>query len=154
VEHPGIGIVKSQRISSSGSFVRSVLTANVGQTIEYQIVVADTGDTSLTITLRDPRCDAGTLRPATAQTIAAGASLTYTCSHVLRASDGQSFTNVAIATGITPSGVPVGSVSSSVTVTTGKSIEVGPPHTVTKPHKPKHHAPPARPVHMGASFTG
>jgi hypothetical protein len=154
VEHPGIGILKTQRIGTGHVFTRATLVAQVGQTVHYRMVVANTGDVTLTITFSDPRCDAGTLQPTGTQTIAPATSLTYTCSHLLKASDGNTFTNTATATGTTPKGDHTSPVSSSVAVTKPGSGTKGTTHTITKPDKPAHGATTARAVVRGAHFTG
>jgi len=141
-----------QRVGA-GKFTSAIIKATVGQTIQYQIVVANTGDVPLEVIFSDPRCDAGTLRPRGTQTVAPATSITYTCSYVLRASDGTRFTNTATATGTTPRGRPAAPVTTSVTVTKGKPKVVKKPRT-TQPHRPPHHAKPARPVVKRAHFTG
>jgi hypothetical protein len=144
--------VKTQRIGT-GKFTSAIVKANVGQTIQYQIVVANTGDVPLVIAFADSRCDAGTLRPSGTQTVAPATSITYTCSHVLKRSDGTRFTNTATASGTTPRGRAVAPVTTSVTVTTGKPKVVKKPRT-NHPHRPGHQATPARPVKGHAHFTG
>jgi hypothetical protein len=168
-EHPGIKIVKSERVGSSGDYVGGPISAHVGDGIDYRMVVSNTGDTSLTIAFSDPRCDSGTLAPAGTQTIAAGGSLAYTCSHLLVAGDGSSFTNTATATGTSPSGDHVGPVSSSVVVNVvaagGANVvaaggvlgaHVTITHKVAKHHVKAVHkrAKAAKAGVLGASFTG
>ena len=163
---PGIAIIKSQRNGSSGTFTRSQITVKVGDTIEYRIVVSNTGNTSLAVTLADPRCEG--ITPSDVITLAAGGSKTYRCSHVFAASDPQNYTNTATARGETPSGAKVGPVSASV-VARGAAVlgakKVHKVHKVQKvqkvkkvkkaPVKPvKHVAKKPKPVVKPAQFTG
>jgi uncharacterized repeat protein (TIGR01451 family) len=39
------------------------LTGTIGETIFYKMIVRDTGNTTLNVTLRDPICDSGTIIP-------------------------------------------------------------------------------------------
>jgi hypothetical protein len=64
----------------------------------------NTGTADLTVDLTDPVCDATTIsgpggRDGTADPLAAGASVTYTCTHVLTANDPTLLTNTACTTG-------------------------------------------------------
>jgi hypothetical protein len=118
-------IVKLERIGSTGTFVRGPLTARVGETVEYEIVVSNTGNTSLKVMLSDPMCDAGTLAPSGIQSVAVGATATYFCSHLLVKDNAGTFANVATATGTSPSGTSVGPVASRVIVKVGASGVLG-----------------------------
>ena len=111
--HPGLSVVKYERLAGASNFVTGPITAQVGQTVEYQIVVVNTGNVTEDVHLADARCDAGTLTlvSGSPSSLAAGASLTYTCSHKVVASDGASFTNIAVANGVVAStGTAVGPV--------------------------------------------
>jgi hypothetical protein len=118
---PGIRVVKLQRVGSSGTFTTGRVTARVGQTIQYEIQVTNTGNTPLTLSLNDPHCNAGTIQgpfaisgTLTGDVLSPGSEAQYTCSHVLLASDPSVFTNTATVTGQPPTGPPVsgsGSVS-------------------------------------------
>jgi len=171
---PGIAIVKYERIGQSGAFVRGPLTATVGQTVEYKIVVTNEVNTALTVTLSDPRCDSGTITPSDTPTIAAGGTETYFCTHVLVKTDAGSFVNTATATGQTVSGTKVGPVSSHVLVKVSASGVLGAEkvvehkthkvHRTLKRHKTVNHvahvkavtkvAHAAHPVIKSAAFTG
>jgi len=59
---PGISVVKLQRDGTSGQFTTGTITAKVGDTIEYEIQVTNTGNTPLALSLNDPLCNAGTVR--------------------------------------------------------------------------------------------
>jgi uncharacterized repeat protein (TIGR01451 family) len=81
VPEPGFTIEKRQRIGGGTSFTTASLTGTVGSTVEYEIVVKNTGNVGLTFSsFSDPNCDAGTLvgGPGEAE-VAPGGSTTYTC---------------------------------------------------------------------------
>jgi hypothetical protein len=64
----------------------------------------NTGTADLTVDLTDPVCDAGTIsgpggRDGSGDPLAAGESVTYTCTHVLTANDPDPLTNTACTTG-------------------------------------------------------
>jgi uncharacterized repeat protein (TIGR01451 family) len=114
VPPPAIAIVKSERLGSTGSYRPGPINVLVGQTIDYHMVVTNTGGVALTVTLLDPRCDPGTLQAVGSTTLAPGAVVAYICSHRLLATDRIPFVNTATATAVTPAGVSVGPVSSKV----------------------------------------
>ena len=60
---PKLTVEKLQRIGvSGGAFTTAPLAGLVGQTVEYEIVVHNTGNIALTLSnFSDPRCDAGTI---------------------------------------------------------------------------------------------
>ncbi len=130
---PAISLVKLERIGSSGSFTHGPVTGNPGDTIDYQMTVVNTGNTTLVISFSDPRCDAGTLSaptvlsgtfdPATS-TLSAGGGLQYTCSHVLSAADAPAYTNTASVSGRPPTGSPVSATDSVVANVTTPGIHV------------------------------
>ena len=115
---PGMSITKSQRdvtTSPNGMFTTGTVNATVGDTIQYQIVVANTGNVALKLAFGDSLCDANTLTgpngglDATGS-LAAGASTTYMCTHVVTAGNIPSATNTATVSATTPTGTPVGPV--------------------------------------------
>jgi hypothetical protein len=117
----GIDVLKLQRVGSSGSFTTGTVTAQVGQTIQYEIQVTNTGNAPLTLSLNDPHCNAGTIQgpfvisgTLTGDVLSPGGEAKYTCSHVLTSSDSSPFTNTAMVTGQPPTG-PAVSGTSSVT---------------------------------------
>jgi hypothetical protein len=118
---PSMSIEKLQRIGSKTPYTPSPLTGEVGQTVEYEIVVKNTGNIPLVLSaLEDPHCDAGTISagPGAAPVPIGGAS-TFTCTHVLTAADrtAGAYTNTASDTG-TPvgEGSPVTRESNTVVV--------------------------------------
>ncbi len=81
---PSFSIEKLQKIEGEASFTKSKLTGEIGQTVDYEIVVKNTGNTSLKFgALSDANCEG--VSPGTEETIAAGGEQTYTCSHKLTA---------------------------------------------------------------------
>jgi len=142
----GLTLVKTERVNNSGAFVRGPVRARVGDDLMYQMVVTNTGNTSLTVTLSDRRCDAGTLSPSDPVVVAAGQSASFTCSHVLLSvPTGKMFRNLATATGTSPQGLTAGPVRSEV------RADVRVPQLRAKALTP---AKPAKPVLKAASFTG
>jgi len=160
--HPGLSIVKYERLAGSSNFVKGPIAAQVGQTVEYQIVVVNTGNVTADVHVADARCDAGTLAlvSGTPSSLAAGASLTYTCTHKVVAGDGATFTNVATANGLVAStGAAIAPVQSQVQAhvqsqaaaqTPPKGV-LGASKTVKKVTRQAH---PARPRVRAARFTG
>ncbi|HEX3433696.1 MAG TPA: hypothetical protein VHT25_06495 [Solirubrobacteraceae bacterium] len=119
---PAMTIEKLQRIAGgSPTYTTSPLTGEVGQTVEYEMIVKNTGNTPLTLSaLNDPHCDPGTIAGGPgAIPLALGASTTFTCTHLLNTGDqgAGSYTNTASDTG-TPvgEGSPVTSESNTVVV--------------------------------------
>jgi hypothetical protein len=117
---PAFTIEKLQEIAgSSGGFTTSTLTGTVGQRVNYEIVVKNTGNVALTLSFSDPHCDAGTVTGPIGSlnldgTLAAQGTVLYFCSHVLLAGDSPQFTNTVTVTGQPPSGPPVGGTSTVV----------------------------------------
>jgi uncharacterized repeat protein (TIGR01451 family) len=116
---PGVALHKVERIGSSGSFTHGPVTGNVGDTVNYQITVTNTGNTDLVVKFTDTPC-AGTLSAPTVlhpsydpvtKTLSSGGELLYTCSHVLAAGD-QPFANSASVIGTPPVGPSVSSSDS------------------------------------------
>jgi uncharacterized repeat protein (TIGR01451 family) len=121
---PAFSIEKLQRIAGgSGSYTTSELTgAAVGETVEYEIVVSNTGNVPLTLgSFTDAQCDSGTVAggPGSAA-LPVGASTTYTCKHLLDAADQEkgSYSNTVSVTGTPPDGGGLPVTNSSNTVVT------------------------------------
>lgn len=115
---PSITLVKLERVGATGDFTPGPVTAKVGDTIEYRLVVTNTGSTTVSVNLDDTRCTS--LTPTGPKGLLAGATLTYTCSHVITAADGASYTNLAVATANNAGPVTV-SVQSAVTAAVGST---------------------------------
>jgi hypothetical protein len=101
---PAFTIQKLQAIAGSGQpLTTGVLTGQVGQTVDYEIQVTNTGNTPLTFTkFEDPHCDPATIAGGAGETpIEPLGVVTYMCTHTLKASDqtAGSFTNTATITG-------------------------------------------------------
>ena len=75
-------VEKEQKLSGEGAFTTSKLTGKLGETVDYEIIVTDTGNTSVTLEkMTDANCT-GISGPGKTQ-LAPGESTTYTCEHVL-----------------------------------------------------------------------
>ncbi len=86
----------------------------VGDVIEYDIVVANTGTTDLTnIVVTDANADAGTLTGSPIATLASGTSVTLTAQQTITQADVDAgyIENSATATGNNPDGNPISDVS-------------------------------------------
>ena len=101
-------------VGSEAGFTSENVSGEVGDTVDYQIQVTNTGWTALSFgALKDPNCEAGTIAGGPgAGTIARGETTTYTCSHVL-----------------TPADLSAGSYSDSASVTGAPPAGDGPPFT-------------------------
>jgi hypothetical protein len=87
----GLTVEKLQRVGSSGSFTQSELTAKVGETVTYEIVVTNTGATTLSLSnFSDAKC---TNISGGASSLEAGKSTTWLCEHKL--TEGGKYTNSA-----------------------------------------------------------
>lgn len=144
VPAPSITLTKLERDGSTGAFTAGPITAKVGDTIDYQLVVVNTGTTDVSVNLQDPGCTSLSLTGP--QAVSAGASLTYTCSHVITAADGASYTNTAVATA-NNAGPVEASVQSTVVATIGTASAsgntggvAGASKTIKKHHVKKHKA--------------
>jgi hypothetical protein len=130
---PGFKIEKVQRIAGSGEgFTGSPLSGTIGQTVEYEIVVTNTGNVPLTFTgFSDPRCDAGTIAGGPGGLpVAPGASTTYTCSHVITSTG--TYVNEASVTGTSPGSSPLALTSNPVEVSAAKSESHSTPQSTTE----------------------
>jgi hypothetical protein len=130
---PSFSIEKLQEIAGSGKgFTTAQLAANVGQTVDYEIIVKNTGNVPLTFSeFTDEKCDSGTIAGGPgANPVEPGESTTYTCDHVFTEADKTAglYTNNATDTGTPPEGDggPITHTSNTVIV------EVPPPHTKVK----------------------
>ncbi len=132
---PAFSIEKLQKIAGgSGSYTTTQLTGDVGQTVDYEIIVKNTGNVPLTLgSLTDSHCDSGTISggPGGGE-LAVGASTTYACTHVLDEAD-QSAGSYSNTAGVT--GTPPHSEGSPVTHTSNTVVVEVPP-TPTPPAQP------------------
>jgi hypothetical protein len=159
--NPALSIVKYQRNGvTGGPFVHSTVGIPVGQLVQYQIVVTNTGNIAETVNLADARCDPGTITITDGHaTIAPGEHVTYECTHKVVAGDGSAVTNVAIATATAANGASVGPAQSQVTANVQAATTpaqapkgvLGASKTVKKVTK---QAKPARAKVKAARFTG
>lgn len=132
---PNFSIEKLQKIEGSASpFTTEQLEGSAGQTVDYEVVITNTGNTALTFgPLNDPKCDEGTIEggPGATPVQPAGPSMppgktVFTCKHTLTAEDevAGEYTNSASETGTPPEGQgsPVTKESNTVTVAVGEII--------------------------------
>jgi uncharacterized repeat protein (TIGR01451 family) len=128
VNEPAFAIEKTQTIAGGHSgFHEAPIVAEVGQTIEYQIKVTNTGNTVITFaTPTDPNCEGlhggapgGILEPS-------GFERFY-CTHTLTAADlaAGSYSNVATIVG-TPNGIPAKEETSNTVVAQVVPVGSGP----------------------------
>jgi hypothetical protein len=113
---PIFTVEKLQRIGSSSTFTTATLTGTVGSTVEYEIIVKNTGNTGLKFAgFSDPNCDSGTVAggPGEAE-VGRGGSTTYTCTRKLTTTG--TFANVATVTGTPPREAPMTLASNKVEV--------------------------------------
>jgi hypothetical protein len=119
---PGFSIAKLQEIAGSGTgYTTEPLTGKVGQTINYEIVVTNTGNVPLTFgEFGDEKCESVTGGPGEAA-VAPGTLMTYFCHHVL--SEAKAYSNTAHVTGTPPlgDGAPITHYSNPVVVVTNPS---------------------------------
>ncbi len=79
---PSYTIEKQQRVNAEGSFSTSEKSGKIGQTVEYKVIVRNTGNVAIKFSaLKDTGCEG--ISPSTATELAAGAEETFTCSHKL-----------------------------------------------------------------------
>jgi hypothetical protein len=126
---PAITVEKLQQLGSGG-YTTSQVSGTVGETVHYEIVVKNTGNVPVTIgSFSDPQCDQGTLTGGTGgPALPAGASTTYTCTHLLDAADGSagSYTNVVTVSATPPSeGTTITHSSNTVVATVAPASSSG-----------------------------
>jgi len=104
---PEFTIEKLERLGDAGEYVKGPLTGHVGETVDYGILLRNTGNTSLTFSsLSDPNCDPGTITGGPEGPVPVGGSAKFICAHLLTDADLQagSYANVASITGTPPDG--------------------------------------------------
>jgi hypothetical protein len=117
---PALTIEKLQRIEGAGEYTTSALSGKAGQTVDYKMVVKNTGNTSLTLSnFTDEHCDAGTISAGLSKPLAPNESFEYTCHHLLTSADqtAGSYANAATVTGTPPEGSAITHTSNTVVVT-------------------------------------
>jgi hypothetical protein len=108
-------IEKLQEITATiGGFTASQVTGAIGETVEYEIVVKNTGNEALKFSsFTDAHCDPGTIAGGPGETpVAPLSSTTYICSRVLT-SEG-SYVNEASVAGAAPGESPLTHTSNPV----------------------------------------
>jgi uncharacterized repeat protein (TIGR01451 family) len=82
IAEPSFTIEKQQRLKGEAGYTTSELNGEVGQTVEYEIIVKNTGTTSIKFSkLTDAKCEG--ISPSGEVEVAGGGEQVYTCSHVL-----------------------------------------------------------------------
>jgi hypothetical protein len=117
---PAMTIAKLQRIGPATSYTSSPLRGAVGQTVEYEILFRNTGNTPLTLgAIADARCDSATIAGTAPAPLERGASAVFSCTHLLNSTDlaAGSYTNTVDGSA-TPvgKGSPVSGESNTVAV--------------------------------------
>jgi hypothetical protein len=133
---PSFTVEKLQRIGSTSTFTTATLTGAVGSTVEYEVIVKNTGNVGLKFSsFSDPKCDPGTIAggPGEAE-VAPGGSTTYTCTRKLTSTG--TFTNVATVTGTPPHEAPMTLMSNPVEVVVPAGPGGGPSSVGANEEKP------------------
>jgi hypothetical protein len=97
---PNYSVEKLQEIAGSGlGYTKSTLTGKIGQTVDYEILVKNTGNVTLTFSaLKDEKCEK--IEGGPSKALAPGESATYTCVHTLTSTG--SYTNEATSCASAP----------------------------------------------------
>ncbi len=127
--------VEAQQRVTGGSFTTAAVVAPLGQTVNLELAVKNTGNVPLTLAeLAYAGCDSGTLSGG-ASPLAPGASTTYLCSHVVSAADQSagSLTSHATLTGTPPQGdgAPLKLISNTLTATVPAAVQSSKPAVTT-----------------------
>jgi hypothetical protein len=133
-------IEKLQRIDGAGGvYTTAPLTGYVGQTVEYEIVVKNTGYLPLSFSdFTDAHCGTGTLTGGPgSEALAHDATTTYLCKHTLSAADlaAGSYTNTATDRGSPPAGEGAPITHTSNTVVVEMVAGTPPPEEKTTPEE-------------------
>ena len=122
---PAFTIEKQQKIAGESSYTSAEKNAEVGQTMNYLVVVKNTGNVSLKFsTLKDSGCEG--ILPSGTSELAAGKEESFTCSHTL--SSAGTYNNEASIEGNEGTGTKT---SNKVTV----KIPPKPAYTIEKPQR-------------------
>jgi uncharacterized repeat protein (TIGR01451 family) len=113
---PEFTIKKTQKLEGGTAYTTSQLMGMPGQTVDYEIVVTNTGTIGLTF---NPLNDAGctNISPSGSVTLAPGGEQTYTCEHMLTGASDEACPSYHLntaAVGTTSGGVPVEKPSNTV----------------------------------------
>jgi uncharacterized repeat protein (TIGR01451 family) len=130
---PAFTIQKQQKIEGSNEgFTTGTLSGQVGQTVDYQVTVTNTGNVPLTFSsFTDANCSGIAGGPSGALEI--GKSATYTCSHTLVLADANKpYENSATVTGTPPAGQGSAIMQTSNTVVTNVPFTVNAAFTIEK----------------------
>ena len=112
---PAFTIEKLERITGEPTYTAAEHSGKVGQVVEYEVIVKNTGNVSLTFgSLSDSNCES--IKGGPAKALAPGESATYTCVHTL--SGAGTYTNTASVEATPPpeDGFPVSHTSNTVVV--------------------------------------
>jgi hypothetical protein len=100
---PAFSIEKRQTIDGThAGYTTETLTGAVGQTVDYEIVVTNTGSIDMALSeFSDPHCDPGTIKAPPGHVLEPGVATRYFCAHVLTSADltALAYTNTASITG-------------------------------------------------------
>jgi hypothetical protein len=113
---PSFTIEKRQKIGA-GSYTKEPLAGEVTQTVNYEVIVTNTGNVPLKFNggFSDPNCDGGTESGGPGEAaVVTGESTTYFCSRLLK--EGGANSNTATDTGTPTEGSPVTNESNTVVV--------------------------------------
>jgi hypothetical protein len=103
VTGPAFSIEKRQTIDGTHSgYTKDTLTGAVGQTVDYEIVVTNTGSVDMALSeFSDPHCDPGTITAPPGHVLEPGVATRYFCTHLLTSADltALAYTNTASITG-------------------------------------------------------
>jgi uncharacterized repeat protein (TIGR01451 family) len=130
---PAFAIQKQQKIEGSNEgFTTGTLSGQVGQTVDYQITVTNTGNVPLTFSnFTDAKCSGVAGGPTGALEL--GKSATYTCSHALTLADANKpYENSAAVTGTPPVGQGSAITQTSNTVVTNVPFTAKPAFSIEK----------------------
>ena len=93
VEAPNFAVAAEQRVKGETKYTTAAVSAEAGETLEYQITVTNTGNTNLTVGA--PKGGCTNFVPSGEQPVGVGAAVTYTCTHKAHPTNVPSYGNVA-----------------------------------------------------------
>lgn len=122
IANPTCGLTIDKKVSASGApgtFVdadsSNPLAVADGSTVTYSMTVANTGTADLTIDVSDPLCQSPITGPdgrdGSGDPLAAGASVTYTCTRVVTSADADPSTGLLTNTACTDGTATLGTAS-------------------------------------------